>query len=189
MLADLVRTCRSIRRYKQDATISLETLRELVDLARLSPCSANMQPLKYMLFNDPEANARIFPNLAWAGYLKDWNGPEEGERPAAYIVMLGDTSIRAECAIDSGIAAQSIVLGAAEKGIGACMMTALTRAPLRRVLDVPEQYDIIMVVALGEPAETVVLEPMGDDGDVKYYRDEQGVHHVPKRSLDEIIIT
>jgi nitroreductase len=188
MLADLIRKNRSYRRFHQDVPVSLETLRELVDLARLSASAANRQPLKYILSCGPEANARIFPHTRWAGYLKDWGGPVEGERPAAYVVILGDTEVSKDFGCDHGIAAQSIMLGAVEHGLGGCMVGALDRDGLRQALAIPERYEILLVLALGKPKETVVIEEVGRDGDIRYYRDSAGVHHVPKRALKELIL-
>ncbi len=188
MLKDLIVKNRSYRRFHQDRHIAVETLRELVDLARLSASAANRQTLKYVLSSDPELNARIFDTLAWAGYLKDWSGPAEGERPSAYIVMLHDTKISKDLDCDHGIAAQSILLGAAERGLGGCMLGSVKRKNLKKALDIPGRYEIPLVIALGVPNERVVLEELGDDGSIKYWRDEEGTHHVPKRSLDEIIL-
>lgn len=187
-LKELVLKNRSYRRFDQQAPVSREALRELVDLARLSASAANLQPLKYILASEPGKNALIFPHLRWAGYLKDWAGPAEGERPAAYIIILGDKAIRPAFGCDHGVAAQSILLGAAEKGLGGCMIGSIQEPDLRRALKIPAQYDILLVIALGKPREKVVLEPVGPTGDIKYWRDAQGVHHVPKRSLNDIIL-
>jgi nitroreductase len=188
MIRDLVTKNRSHRRFHQEVPVEMETLRELVDLARLSPSSANQQPLKYILSNDSEKNGLIFPHLSWAGYLRDWPGPEEGERPSAYIVILGDTQIRPPFGCDHGIAAQSIMLGATEKGLGGCIIGSVNHQGLREALDIPARYEILLVLALGKPKETVVIEPVGDQGSIKYWRDDDGTHHVPKRSLDQIIL-
>lgn len=188
MIRDLVTRSRSIRRFYQDVPVPRETLVQLVDLARLSPSGANLQPLKYVLVADPAVCAKVFPCLAWAGYLNDWPGPVEGERPAAYIVVLGDTRIRPVIEHDAGIAVQSIRLGATEMGLGGCIIQSIQRPELRLVLEIPEDFEILLVVALGTPKETVVLEAMGPDGDVQYWRDADAVHHVPKRALDDIIL-
>jgi len=188
MLQELVRKNRSYRRFHQDVPIKLETLRELVDLGRLSASALNLQPLKYMLSCDPKKNALIFPNLGWAAYLKDWKGPEEGERPSAYVIMLLDTEISRNAGCDHGIAAQSILLGAMEKGLGGCMIATVNRKELSKLLNIEPRYEIVLVIVLGKPKETVVIENIRPDGDVKYWRDSQGVHHVPKRALDDIII-
>lgn len=185
--AQLVSRTRSYRRFRQ-TPISEAILRDLVDLARLSPSGGNVQPLKFMLSNAPEMNERIFPQTLWAGYLKDWPGPAEGERPTAYVIILHDTEVASSPGVDHGIAAQSIVLGAMERGIGACMIGSIKRDRLRRELALPERYEILLIVALGEPGETVVLEETGADGSIRYYRDEAGRHHVPKRPLDELIL-
>jgi nitroreductase len=188
VIEDLVRRSRTYRRFHEDRRIDEQTLRDLVDLGRLSPSAANLQPLKYKLSADPVMNRRIFPTLAWAGYLRPWMGPEEGERPSAYIVILGDTTISKNFGCDHGIAAQSIMLGACEKGIGGCMIGSIDRDSLRDVLDIPEHFEILLVLALGYPREKVVLEEIGPDGSIKYYRDENDVHHVPKRKLDDVIL-
>ena len=188
MIKDLVLKNRSYRRFYQEAAISLETLRELVDLARLSASAANVQPLKYILSADPQRNALIFPCLSWAGYLKDWPGPAEGERPSAYIVILGDKTLKQSFGCDHGIAAQSILLGATEKGLGGCIIASIRRPELCRALSIPDHLEVLLVIALGEPKERVVIEQVDPEGDIRYWRDADGTHHVPKRSLDELIV-
>ncbi len=283
MLKDLVLKNRSYRRFYQDERISEDTLRELADLARMAASSANCQALKYYLAVDEETCAKIYPSLAWAGALPDWDGPEEGERPSAYIVIvcqalkyylavdeetcakiypslawagalpdwdgpeegerpsayivivcdgsiaknkMWDEGIAAQTIMlawagalpdwdgpeegerpsayivivcdgsiaknkmwDEGIAAQTIMLGAAEKGLGGCMIGSINRSQLAETLGLDsERYHISLVLALGKPKETVVTVPVGEDGSTTYYRDENQVHYVPKRSLEEIIL-
>ena len=188
MIRDLILKNRSYRRLPQEVDIKLETLKELVDLARLSASARNAQPLKYILSCEPRRNSLIFPHLAWAGYIRGWSGPCEGERPSAYIIILGDTEIRRSFGCDHGVAAQSIMLGATEKGLVGCIIASIEKVGLRRALEIPPRYEILLVLALGEPKETVVIDTVGDSGDIKYWRDSEGVHHVPKRSLDDIII-
>lgn len=187
-LETLVKQSRSYRRFDPAHRIDGAVLHELVELARFAPTGSNLQPLKFWLSNTEEMNAAIFPNLAWAGALKDWRGPAEGERPAAYIIILGDTAIRKNFGVDHGIAAQTIMLGAAEKGLGGCMIASFRAQGLREALQVPDRFEILLVLALGKPAETVVTEPVDDTGRTTYYRDAEDVHHVPKRSLPELIV-
>ena len=187
-MKELVRQNRSYRRFHQDQDISMDVLKGLVDLARLSASGRNLQALKFMPCNDREWNARIFPELAWAGYLRDWAGPVEGERPSAYILVLGDQALTREFGCDHGIACQSILLGAASQGLGGCMIGSLRRDRLRQLLAIPEHLEILLVIALGRPKEEVRIVPLGADGDVKYWRDAAGVHYVPKRSLEEILV-
>lgn len=187
-LSELVRKNRSYRRFHQEILVELETLKGLIDLARLSASGANYQPLKYILSCEPEKNVTIFPYLGWAAYLKDWPGPSEGEQPSGYIIILGDKNIRESFNVDQGIAAQSILLGAVEQGLGGCIIASIKKDALRKELNIPVQYEILLVIALGVPKETVVIESVRPDGDIKYWRDGEGTHHVPKRSLDEIIV-
>jgi nitroreductase len=165
----------------------METLEGLIDLARHSACGGNLQSLKYILSCDAQINDLIFKRLGWAGYLTDWKGPSEGEKPAAYIVLLGDTSINNDFFCDHGIASQSILLGAVEKGLGGCILGSINRDGLRKDLSIDDKFKILLVVALGQPKEIVKIEYIDSDGDIKYWRDEHKVHHVPKRPLREII--
>jgi len=187
MFKDLVYKTRSYRRFDQRVAIGLDTLRELIDLARHSASAGNRQPLKYILVADAATCARIFPHTRWAGALPDWGGPVEGERPTAYIVILLDTEISEGVGHDVGIAAQSIMLGATEKGLGGCMLGAIDRPRLRKVLNVPERYEISLLLALGKPIEKVVITDLAPGGSTNYYRDENQVHYVPKRTLNELI--
>ncbi|MCP4311379.1 MAG: nitroreductase family protein [Bacteroidetes bacterium] len=187
MLKDLILKNRSYRRFDESVVVPMRLLREMVEAARLSGSARNMQPLKYMLFNDSESCRKIFPTLAWAGYIKKWPGPAEGERPSAYIVQLGDLDLSNDWWCDDGIAAQSMLLTAVEQEFGGCIIGSVQREKLRDILEIPENYKIIQVLALGKPAEEVVIENV-HGGNIKYWRDEKEIHHVPKRSLDELII-
>jgi nitroreductase len=188
MLADLVLKNRSYRRFYQKHSVDLKTLEDLVDLARLSASGGNAQPLKYILSSDPKKNALIFPHLTWAAFLKDWPGPEDGERPSAYIIILGDREISQSFGCDHGVTAQTILLGATEKGLGGCIIGTIQRENLRASLEIPARFDILLVLAIGKPKERVIIERVGVSGDTKYWRDDKGVHHVPKRSIEDIII-
>lgn len=185
---ELVKSNRSCRRFDASHRIDPDLLRELVDHARLSGSAANLQPLKYILSRDRAKNDEIFSCLKWAAYLKDWQGPLEAERPTGYIVILGDLSITKNFRCDHGIAAQSILLGAREKGLAGCMIAAINQKRLREILTIDETRDILLVIALGKPLETAVIENLEPGGDIRYFRNGDGVHHVPKRSLDEIIV-
>ena len=186
MISELIRKNRSFRRFHEDVSIHESDLLEMVDNARLTPSGRNAQTLRYLLSNTPEMNAHIFPTLTWAGYLAGWGGPKEGERPSAYIVILNDDTVSTNYFCDHGITSLAILLTAVEKGYGGCIIASVNRDALRQALNIPEQYSIVQVIALGKPAETVVIDPMVDD-DIKYWRDDQSIHHVPKRSLDSII--
>ncbi len=187
-LRDLVLRNRSYRRFDESYRIDRKALVELIGLARCTPSAANRQPLKYILSAERKTNDRIFPCLMWAAYLKDWDGPAPGERPTAYIVTLIDEGITKDWWCDDGIAAQTILLGAVEKGLGGCMIGSIDKERLRQELAVPVHLKIRLVIALGKPAEQVRLEDLKPGGDIRYWRDEKDVHHVPKRMLAELIV-
>jgi nitroreductase len=187
MMQEIVKKSRSYRRFQEDKAVEPHILRGLIELARLIPSAGNKQPLKYILSQSHEKNSLIFPALGWAAYLKDWSGPAAGERPAAYVIIVGDTEISESVPWDYPIAAQTIALGAAELGLGTCIIASVNKDRLGAALKIPARYPVLLVVAIGYPNETVVLDEM-KEGDYKYWRDSSGVHHVPKRSLDELIL-
>jgi nitroreductase len=186
-LKELVLKTRSYRRFDESCRINYKTLENLVDLARLSASGANRQPLRYLVFNSTEDCARVYPSLVWAAYLKDWDGPAEGERPSGYIIILGDKSVAEGFGVDHGIAAQSIMLGATEAGLGGCMIASIRRDKLRAEFLIPDNFDILLVLALGKPVENVIIDKL-KDGDVRYWRDQEMNHHVPKRDIKDLII-
>jgi nitroreductase len=188
MISELIKKCRSYRRFYQEIAIHNNDLLEMVDNARLSASARNAQSLKYIISNHKDNNTKVFPCLSWAGYLKDWPGPVEGERPSAYIIMLNDTEISKNYLCDHGIAAQSILLTAVEKGFGGCIIAAISRDKLSKELGIDNRYEILLVIALGKPKESVQIDPINENGDIKYWRDEYQVHHVPKRNLKDIVL-
>jgi nitroreductase len=190
VIPELVKATRTVRRFKEDLNLDQGTLEELVDLARFGGSARNSQTLRYMIVTDRGRRERIFPHLGWAGYLADWSGPSEGERPAAYIVCLLvlDRCVgpENEAHFDLGISTQNILLGAAEKGIYGCRIGSFSKN-LSIHLGVDDSHKILLVLALGYPAENIVIEEIGKDHDVRYWRDSHGIHHVPKRSLEDIL--
>jgi len=187
-LKELVRKNRSCRRFKEHERIPPRLLRELVDLARFAPSAGNLQPLKYVLSVGPETNQRIFECLGWAAYLEDWPGPSPGQRPAGYIIILGDKSVSDRIDCDHGLAAQTILLGAVERGLAGCVIGSIKREPLAEILSIPDDFRILLALALGAPDETRKTVVLGEDRDIRYRRDSKGAHLVPKRGLSEIIL-
>jgi len=185
---ELMERNRSRRKFDESRPVSADDLTELVDLVRYMPSGRNLQPLKYVVTADQAQCAEIFPLLGWAGYLADWKGPAKGERPTGYVIMLLDKELTDTPHCDHGIACQSIMLGAVEKGYGGCIIATVNRKKLAEIFDLPDHYEILMVLALGTPAQEVVVEPLPSDGSIKYWTGEDGKHHVPKRGLDEILV-
>ncbi len=187
VIEELARRSRSFRRFHQDP-LDEQTLVGLVRMAQLCPSAANRQPLKYLLSWEPDRNRSIFPHLRWAAALADWPGPAEDERPTGYVILLGDRRIATNFYCDHGIAAQTMLLAAAEQGLGGCMIGSIDRDGLRQSLAIAEHFDILLVVALGKPKEKVVLHLGQRPEPTPYWRDADGVHHVPKRPLDELLL-
>ena len=185
---ELVANNRTRRVFDQSKPVTVKTLVELIDLARLTPSGMNKQPLKYVAVADGNLCADIFPLLGWAGYLKDWPGPAEGERPTGYIVILLDKAIADSPGCDHGIVSQTIMLGAVEKGLGGCIIGTVNRKKLALLLDLSHDYEVLLVLALGVPAEEVVVEALPSGGKIEYWRTSDGMHHVPKRGLDEVLV-
>lgn len=187
MFSELVKKTRSYRNFDNSVRLNAEELTRWIDLCRFAPSSANKQPLKFAYAFRREDCARILPHLGWAGYLTE-KPPCPGKEPAAYILICNDTSISPNCPdTDVGICAQIIVLAAMESGIGACMLGSINKTALSGVFSLPETVVPRLIIALGAPAEKVVLTE-AVDGAIKYYRDEAKTHYVPKRPLSEILL-
>jgi len=176
---------RSFRRFKEEQRIPMADLFSIVNAARLAPCAANLQLLRFSIINSPDECSRIFPCIKWAGYLADWDGPSEGERPSAYVSILTPDEEKPFTGIDTGIAAAYIVLAARDAGYGSCMILSFDRETVSDVISSPG-YSVKLVIALGVPGEEVVLEPVKEG--IEYWRDEDGRHHVPKLDLDSLIV-
>jgi nitroreductase len=185
---ELITKNRSYRRFHEDEKVNPGTIKELIGYARLSASSGNIQGLKFFMSTDHASNDRIFKHLKWAYYFKDWDGPVPGERPTAYIVILGDTDIHSTIDIDVGIAAQSILLGATSFGLGGCMFGSIDRLGLRKSFNIPKKLQIALVIALGKPKESVKIDEVDSSGNIEYWRDENRTHHVPKRKLDDLLV-
>ncbi len=186
MIREIIMRNRSYRRFDSNVEITHQQLEKWIELARFSASGRNMQPLKYVVSTNKQVNEKIYPNLAWAGYLTGWKGPAENERPSAYIAVLIDKSLTDNYYCDDGIAIQSILLGAVEDGFGGCIVGSINKRKVSEILELPEHLEILWILALGKPAEKVVLEDVADDS-IKYWRDSEDVHHVPKRPLNELI--
>lgn len=183
----LANTTRSYRRFRQIYPVTPELMTQWVDNARVSASAGNKQPLRYRIVTDKEQCAQIFETLTWAAALPDWDGPEPGQRPTGYIIMATDSeTFKGELwRFDAGIAAQTIMLSSTEEGFGGCIMLSFKRGELKKILSMPEDLEPVLVLALGRPVEDIRLVD-AVQGDTTYYRDEQQVHYVPKRKLEDI---
>ena len=185
---ELVKSNRSCRRFDNTFALDTQTLTELVELSRYTASGANNQALKYIISSSREQNDQIFSCLTWAAYLKAWNGPEPGEQPTGYIVIVGDTTIAKNFWCDHGIAAQTMLLGARARGLAGCMFAAINIKKLKELLGIGDHLEVKLVIALGKPVEEACIDDVGDDGDIRYFRDDTQVHHVPKRKLEDLIL-
>jgi len=185
---ELVTKARTCRRYQQDKSVPMELLMEVIDTVRLTPSASNAQPLRYALSTSPEMNTRLFPLVQWAPALDDWPGPAEGERPVAYIAIAADTKSPVPPQMDAGIAALAIQLALAEKGIGCCIFNHIDAAEVHAAVGFPRYVSTLLVIAIGYPAETAIIEELRKGQPFQYRRDEQGQHYVPKRLLKDIVL-
>ena len=187
MVKDIVKKNRTYRRYDNSVKINKEQIIEWIDCARYCASAKNAQPMKYIIVTEPEACATLYPALKWAGYLTDWDGPIPEERPTAYIVQLLDTSITTNPLCDDGLQLQAITMAAVEEGFGACIFKSFDNGAVRKQFNLPEHLQVQYVVSFGKPIEEVIIEPICGE-DYKYWRTEDQKHHVPKRSIEEIIL-
>ncbi len=187
-LKNLLVKDRSIRRFDASRHIGVDILLNLVDLTRYCASGRNLQPLRYRIVESEAECGLVYPLLAWAGYLKDWDGPVAAERPVAYLVQCLDTDLTKNCLCDDGLQIQAITLGATALGIGACVIKSFNAPKLRELLALPDNMEPRYVIALGYPIEQIVIEPMTSPDEIEYYRTPDHIHHVPKRPLSSLII-
>ncbi len=187
-LRQLLKSDRSVRRFDSSRLIDSDTLVRLVELTRYCASARNAQPLRYRIVTDPAERKAIFPALAWAGYLTDWDGPEPDERPMAYLVQCLDTEIASTPSCDDGLQLQAITLGAAALSLGCCIIKAFNHDTVTESLHIPPQLKPLHILAIGHPAENVKIINMADPTSIRYYREADGTHCVPKRPLPELII-
>lgn len=191
ILKDLLKQDRSYRGYDESRKITREELEDFVDCARYAPSSVNMQPFKYLLVYETEEVDRLQALTSWARGLPELNLPREGHRPTAFIVICQDTSLFESIPRfqkDVGIVAHTLLLAATEKGLGGCMIGNYDAGKVKKEMNLPEQFMPVLVVAFGKPDETIVLKDLEPGAPTAYYRDENDVHYVPKRTLEEVII-
>lgn len=186
MIKELVLKSRSYRRFWEDKRVGKDILKEIVNNARLTSSARNIQPTKYAIITECELCEKVFSTLSWAGYIKN-GAPKQGERPSAYIVIFNDNDISTPSLWDQGIVSQTISLNAVEKDLGCCIIASVNRDELREFLSQPSHLDIALVIAIGYPKEQVEITELKDN-EYKYYRDQDKVHYVPKRSFDEVYI-
>ena len=184
-LYDLIFSRRSIRKFKPNP-IPRESLQKLVNAARLAPSAGNLQPLEFIVVDEVKKRDQVFSCMKWAGYIAPEGDPKPGQEPMAYIIILANTEVRKNnFERDSGAAVENMILSALEDGIGSCWHTSIDRENIRKFVGLPDSYEIDSVLSLGFPAETPVVEELNES--VKYWKDEDGQLHVPKRKLEDVI--
>lgn len=191
ILKKLLKKDRSYRRFDESHEIDYKVLEKLVELTRYCASGRNIQPLKYYITKEKEKCDEIFTLLKWAGYLTDWDGPRKGERPTAYLIQCLDTDLSKNYLCDDGIQLQALTLGATALGLGCCIIKSFNAGKIKEVLGLKEHLFPLYIVAIGKPVEEVIIEDLKGMGEenIKYYRTPDRIHHVPKRTLDELIIT
>ena len=182
---DVLYARRTIRKFTQEP-IPKQILTRIADAARLSPTANNRQPLRFLVVNDPKLCEQVFPCTHWARSLGPEGTPGEGERPTAYILILVEKELESPwIAHDVGAAAQTIMLAAQNHRIGTCWMASIDRDAIGELLHIPWKYRLDTLISIGYPAERSVYED--EQGDVTYYKDGQGIMHIPKRRLTDIL--
>ncbi|MCX6560124.1 MAG: nitroreductase family protein [Candidatus Aminicenantes bacterium] len=181
---EAVMTRRTIRQY-QPRPVVREALERLVDAGRLAPSAANLQPLEFIVVDEPEVCARVFPALKWAAYIHPHGDPKPGQEPQAYIFVLVNTKVREKMyEYDVGAAVEAMAVSAWSEGIGSCWLISIDRARIQETLGIPEPYRVDSVLALGYPAETSTVEDYADSP--RYWKNPDGSFHVPKRKLRDV---
>lgn len=185
ILKDLILSRRTIRQFDR-RPVSRQTLEKIVNAARLAPSAANLQPLEFVVVDEDATRRSVFSHLKWAAYIAPAGNPRPGCEPAAYVVVLVNSDVRDKMfEYDVGAAQMSMILSAWEEGVASCWILSVDKAEVAELLGLPGQYRVDSVLALGYPAEKSITEVY--DSSPKYWKDESGVFHVPKRRLETIV--
>lgn len=191
MILELAKRNRSYRGYDESYRFTKEELMELVDVTRYAASSVNRQPFAYYIAWEKEEVDKIQSLTKWARGLPQMKLPHPGMCPTGWVIVLHNTDWAPNVQRfrqDVGIVAQTLLLAAAEKGLGGCMIGNYVAEEVSKALDLPENLVPVLLIALGKPAEKIVITEVGEDGNVNYYRDENDVHYVPKRKLEDILV-
>jgi len=181
----IVSNTRSTRRFKKDITIDKKELIELINLARVTSSGKNMQPLKYIAITDKEIKDEVYKPLVWAAHLKDWDQSED-EKPSAYILVINDTKVDGFATIDSGIAMQTIMLGATVKGYSGSILASIDKVAYKKLFNLADHLEPMFIIALGVRDEEIKIVE-ATKVDTNYYRDGD-IHCVPKRNLGKVLL-
>lgn len=187
-IVEILKTNRSYRRFVESVRIPQHEVEQWIKNLRYTSSMRNTQPLKYCVITLPELCEKIYPHLAWAGFLKDWNGPDKGERPTAFVVQLLDENLSQTSRFDEGLQLEALTLQAVEAGYGCCIIAAFSAKAITEALGFATHLKPIAIVAIGKPSEKVVIEELLPNEPVAYYRSPDGVHHVPKRRGEDLLI-
>ncbi len=188
MLKDLLIKERSYRSFDRSISVSNETLLSFIENVRLTPSTRNLQALKFKLCTEKVDRDMLLQVTGWAKSL-GIKLPPDGHEPTAYIIICLDTSIASSDIMlrDVGIAAQTIMLSAVEEGLGGCMIGSYVPEILKEYFGFPQHIVPKLILGLGKPDEVCLTED-AVDGKIGYYRDERNIHHVPKRTIEEILL-
>ena len=178
-----IRQRRTIRRF-ENRPVTIQQIKDIVELARLYASGANLQPIRFIGVTDPELRDAIFKGLRWAAYLPGFEILPE-HRPMGYVVLTCDSAKKNSCRFDLGAASTTLMLAAEGEGLATCALASFDREALMKDLQISENMEPLLVIALGYPAQKSKVVPYA--GDVKYFEDENGELCVPKLSLEEVL--
>jgi nitroreductase len=184
LVYDTICSRRSVRKFLQ-TPVSMDTLMHMVNAARLAPSAANQQPCEFIVVMESGMVDAMFPYLKWADAISPFGIPGELERPTAYILVLIDLHKKKKGGeVDAAAAIENMLLTAAEEGMGTCWLGSFSHKKIKGQFRIPHHMKLQAVVAVGFPAERPLTVEMHSS--MKYWKDEHGVLHVPKRKLEDI---
>ena len=187
MISELLKKARTYRRFDRSKLITDADLSGILESVRYTASAGNLQRIRYIIVSSVKA-PECFSHIALGGYLPLDKKPDISVAPTAYIVMLAAMDEHdVNLAIDIGIAAEAIVLSAAERGIGACMIRNFDKEYFGS-LSSDKKLIPALVIALGYPSENVKIQDVSFGNSLKYYKDEFDINIVPKIVLDDLIV-
>lgn len=177
---------RTVRLFEQK-NVPDSDLAEMIDCARVTSCASNLQQLRYIIIRDTKLLKDIFPLTAWANLVRPSRTPVWGiSAPRCFIAVIASASANQVIHADAGAAIQSMQTMAWSRGLGCCWLGSIQREQIKILLELPDDKQVLYLVAVGYPAEKPVAEDVQEGQSIFYYLDDQQRLHVPKIRPEDV---
>lgn len=144
---DAIQARKSVRAY-DSRPVPKETIDKILESGRLAPSAMNYQPWHFVVVTDPKKR-EVLSEGRYAKFL--------AESPVVIVGCANTKKSPKWSTVDVTIAMQQMVLAATAEGLGTCWIGSFSEDSVRTLLEVPEEYNIVAMLAVGYPREKLDL--------------------------------